>query len=73
MVTVLTQNNCSACVQTKSMLDTLGIEYLEKDISEQEAWDYLVKSGYKSVPVVVVSDLLSWSGHQPSRIMALKK
>lgn len=71
-IVVYSKNNCPACVNTKSMLNTLGIEYEERNIQEDDSnFDEVISLGYQQVPVVVNGDE-SWSGHQPSKLMALK-
>jgi len=73
VILIFSKNNCPACTNTKNMLNTLGIEYTEANIEEDpEAFDRVRSLGYQQVPVVFTPDQ-SWSGHQPSKLMALKK
>jgi len=71
-VTIYTKNNCPACKQSKAMLTTLGIEYIEKNIEEDfEAFKKIIQLNIKQVPVIETKFDI-WSGHQPSKLMALK-
>lgn len=72
MVRVYTKNNCPACKQTKSFLDTLGVEYELCNIEEDDSnYQIVIDLGFQQVPVVVANNE-SWSGHQPARLMKLK-
>lgn len=72
MITVFTKNSCPACTQTKKFLDTMGVEYVVRNIEEDDSnFQEVIHLGYQQVPVVVDGDQ-SWSGHQPSKLMQLK-
>lgn len=75
MVTVYTKNNCPACTATKSFLETISVDFLELNIEEDMSYlEDVVRHGYQQVPVVIVGDGVNkWSGHQPSKLMTLKK
>lgn len=71
-VKLYTKNNCPACLQTKSFMNTLGIEYSVFNIEDDDSnFQKVIDLGYQQVPVVV-TQTESWSGHQPSKIMQLK-
>ena len=67
-ITIYTQPNCSQCEQTKRYLTMKEVPYETVDITEdQEAFDFVVSLGYKSVPVVVVGDS-HWSGFRLEKL-----
>lgn len=57
-ITLYTTPGCSACAAVKRYLDTKGITYTEKDVSQNEAWIDEMKclSGVRIAPVTVVND-----------------
>lgn len=72
MVTVYTKNSCPFCDRTKEFLDELKVEYVVRNIEEDDSnFQEVIDLGYHQVPVVV-TDSTSWSGHQPSKLMKLK-
>ena len=77
-ITVYTKSNCIQCVQSKKLLDKLGLEYQTVDIeADEQAYDYIVnRLGYKAAPVITVTDDegtdgTSWSGFDPDKIKGL--
>jgi len=73
MVTVFTKNSCPFCDRTKEFLDTLGVEYVTRNIQEDDSnFQEVIDLGYQQVPVVVTDSGESWSGHQPAKLMTLK-
>ena len=65
---VYTQPNCVQCDRTKRFLDLKEVPYETVDITEdQEAYDFVVGLGYKSVPVVVHGDI-HWSGFRLEKL-----
>ena len=71
-VNVYTQPGCGHCVQTKRLLDKLGIAYDEIDVVEHPEHRDKIKNvwGFTQVPVVETDDDV-WSGHRPERIKAI--
>ena len=57
-ITLYTTPGCSACAAVKRYLDTKGLLYTEKDVSQNEAWMEEMKrlSGVRIAPVTVVGD-----------------
>lgn len=67
-VTVYTKPACVQCTATYRALDSKGIDYEVKDLSQDPAALELVKAlGYLQAPVVV-TDEDHWSGFQPDKI-----
>jgi glutaredoxin-like protein NrdH len=70
-VVVYTQPSCSQCEQTKRFLSVKNVPFEVVDITEdQEAFEFVVGLGYKSVPVVVAGDE-HWSGFKLDRLSSL--
>lgn len=62
---------CPQCTATLRTLDKLGIEYVKRDVTEDEAALELAFSlGYQSAPVVIAGDD-HWSGFRPEKLAAL--
>jgi len=73
MVTVFTKPACPQCEFTKVKLDELHIPYTTVDVTaDAAALAQVMKLGYGSAPVVMVSETVHWSGFRPSRLEALK-
>jgi glutaredoxin-like protein NrdH len=71
-VTIYTQPNCSQCEQTKRFLTLKNVEFTTVDITEdQDGYDFVTALGYKSVPVVSVSDGDVWSGFRLDKLNKL--
>lgn len=57
MITVFTKNNCPSCIFTKRKLQQLGVNYKEINVDEDlAALEYLMKCGFRSLPVVFNND-----------------
>lgn len=70
-ITVYTKPSCVQCTATYRALDSQGIEYSIKDLSEDQAALETVKElGYMQAPVVV-TDEDHWSGFRPDKIAEL--
>lgn len=75
-ITVWSQPRCGPCVSTKHHLRKLGLEFVEKQISDAaptqiEQWR---TAGYLAAPVVeatVNNITYVWAGHRPDDIKAL--
>ena len=71
MVTVLSKPACVQCTATYRALDSKGIKYEIKDMSEDpEALALAKELGYLQAPVVISGDQ-HWSGFRPDLIDAL--
>lgn len=69
MVTVLTKPSCVQCTATYRALDSKGIKYEIRDMSEDaEAMKLAKDLGYLQAPVVIAPDGSSWSGFRPDKI-----
>ena len=72
MVTIYTKNNCQPCKITKLMLDQAGIEYVERNVEEdQEAYEAAEATGYRSVPIVDAGKHGTWAGLRPDLVQDL--
>lgn len=73
MVTVLSKPSCVQCTATYRKLDSSGIEYVVRDMSEDlEAVALAKELGYLQAPVVISGDQ-HWSGFRPDLIGALAR
>lgn len=71
-VLVFTSAGCGPCKQTKDLLMELNISHRVIDISkDQEGLSQFAKLGFRSVPVVYISNDEQWVGHQPEKIKQL--
>lgn len=69
MVTVLSKPSCVQCTATYRALDSKGIEYTIRDMSEDsEAMTLAKELGYLQAPVVLTADGDHWSGFRPDKI-----
>lgn len=56
-ITIYTSNTCAHCHAVKKYLQLMSINYLEKNISEDdEAKKELIKLGFMSVPVMIIDE-----------------
>ena len=56
-VTIYSSSSCHFCKMAKEFLKNKGIEYTEKNISEDpEAKKEMMKMGFTGVPVICVGD-----------------
>lgn len=71
MVTVLSKPSCVQCTATYRKLDSEGIKYVVRDMSEDlEAVALAKELGYLQAPVVISGDQ-HWSGFRPDLISQL--
>ncbi len=71
-VTIYTQPNCSQCEQTKRFLTLKEVPFRSVDITEDDdAFNFVVALGYKSVPVVSTDDGDVWSGFRLDKLNEL--
>lgn len=57
MIEIYSSNTCAYCQQAKEFFKMKGLEYVEKNISDNK--DYrieLMKAGYRSVPVIKIGE-----------------
>ena len=73
-ITVYTRPRCAHCMQTKKLLDNLGMEYVEVDLIENPSALAKIKDewGFTQAPVVETEDDV-WSGHRPERIRDIER
>lgn len=73
VVRVYTKPGCGPCTATKRMFDSLGVEYVEEDATDERNIEAFKALGFLSAPVVVagVSGDDMWAGFQPDRIKEL--
>lgn len=56
-ITIYTSNTCGYCHEAKEYLDSKGIAYTEKNVSEDpDARKELMEQGFMGVPVIIVGD-----------------
>lgn len=77
-ITVFSKPSCVQCTATYRALDSKGIDYVIRDLSEDPAALQLVKElGYLQAPVVLAEGLPGsvgpdhWSGFRPDKIAGL--
>lgn len=71
MVTLYSKPGCNPCRLTKRALDSKGIKYVAKDITEDPtALERVRELGYQTVPVIEAGDQ-HWNGYQPDRLASL--
>lgn len=72
MVTVYTKPGCVHCDRTKALMNNLGVEFEEIDVTTDAEFVRIIKEelGYQVVPVVIAGTD-SWAGFQPERIKRL--
>ncbi len=56
MILVYTKDNCTYCDQAKALLKLRELEYKEINIKEDQALDYLLSLGLKTVPQIWIND-----------------
>lgn len=72
MVTVFTSPSCQPCRISKKILNDLGVEFVERDVStDLEALEMAKNLGYNSSPVVLLDTGEHWQGLDPDRLKAL--
>lgn len=71
-VTVYSKPNCVDCTATKKLLNSVGVEFTEVNVTEDPSViASLKKEGFRKMPVVYADDQEPWSGFQEDRIRAL--
>ena len=71
-VVIYTLPSCVQCDTSKRMMQRLGIEYEEIDMSKDEtAVEYVKELGYTAAPIIV-NGSTHWSGFRMEMINGLK-
>lgn len=71
-VTLFTKPSCGPCMGVKHALQSRGIPFRVVDVTaDAEAAAKITRMGYRSVPVVMVSEAEHWSGFDMERINRL--
>jgi glutaredoxin-like protein NrdH len=71
-VVIYTLPSCVQCDTSKRMMNRLGIEYEEIDMSKDEAAvEYVKELGYTAAPIIV-NGSTHWSGFRMEMINGLK-
>lgn len=74
-ISVYSKPSCVQCVATKRALQKQGLDFIETDVTKDDAALELVRSlGHMQAPVVVVEradGVTHWSGFRPDRIKEL--
>lgn len=71
-VVIYTLPSCVQCDTSKRMMQRLGIEYEEIDMSKDEtAVEYVKELGYTAAPIIV-NGTTHWSGFRMEMINGLK-
>ncbi|QEK11287.1 glutaredoxin family protein [Crassaminicella thermophila] len=72
-VVVYSSDTCIYCKDAKEYLKSLGVEYIEKNVSkDMAARKELIKKGFMGVPVIMVGDE-TIQGFDKDRLDALLK
>lgn len=72
MVKIYTKYNCVQCKMSKTLMDSLGIDYEVINVEDEPKYvDRLKSSGFKQLPVVEYNAELLFSGFNPSKIKGL--
>ena len=71
-VVIYTLPSCVQCDTSKRMMDRLGVEYEEIDLSKNDtATEYVKELGYTAAPIIV-NGSTHWSGFRMEMINGLK-
>ena len=74
MIKVYTTYSCPYCTRAKNYLDLHGIEYETLNIQENnEARDFFIKTGYRTVPQMFVGDRLLCEGGSDGLVRMTKE
>lgn len=69
MIKVYSLPRCPGCDKTKAWLADNGVQFEAVDLTTSPDAMQLVHSlGYRSAPVVYVSNSIHWSGHNPEKL-----
>lgn len=71
MVTLYSKPGCPGCRMSKRFLDKNGVEFVERDVTEDpEALARVRELGWSQLPVVE-TPTENWSGYDPDRLERL--
>jgi len=74
MIKVYTTYSCPYCTRAKNYLDLHDIEYKTLNIQDDnEARDFFIKTGYRTVPQMFVGDRLLCEGGSDGLVKMTKK
>ena len=74
MIKVYTTYSCPYCIRAKNYLDLHGIEYETLNIQEDnQARDFFIKTGYRTVPQMFVGDRLLCEGGSDGLVRMTKE
>lgn len=74
-VTVFTMHGCNACNHAKEFLTRNGVEFTERNVSEdEEAREELLAMGYRAAPVIKVDNqtMLGFDAEKLKHFLGLK-
>jgi glutaredoxin 3 len=74
-VTVYTMHGCSACNHAKEFLTRNGVEFTERNVSEDsQAREELLAMGYRAAPVIKVDNqaMLGFDAEKLKHFLGLK-
>lgn len=71
-IIVYSKPNCAQCRQTKMFLESLELDFVEKDIiADESAYNEVVEMGLMRLPVVVVPGQETFTGFRPDLLEKL--
>ena len=74
MIKVYTSHSCFYCTRAKNYLDNLDIEYETLNIQEDsDARNFFMKSGFRTVPQILVNDTLLVKGGSDGLVQMSKE
>ena len=69
---ILSQPGCRPCAGVKTWFKNNGVDFVERDVTEDEdALNLLTSLGYAGTPVIIAGDT-HWQGVQPDKMASLK-
>jgi glutaredoxin-like protein NrdH len=72
VVVVISSPQCQPCRITKSVLEKMGVDFVERNVAEDtEALELAQSLGHKQTPVVILPSGESWSGLRPDLLANL--
>lgn len=71
MVTVYEKPDCKQCDMTQAVLESKGIPFETKPLTDPENLAKVKEMGFLSAPVVVPPEGEPWAGFRPDKIMEL--
>jgi glutaredoxin-like protein NrdH len=72
VVVVISSPQCQPCRITKSVLEKMGVDFVERNVAEDtEALELAQSLGHKTTPVVILPNGDNWSGLRPDLLANL--